>query len=213
MSTAKEFAQKTGLSESGISNAIKRNSIPFSFCADVAMTYGIPLDWLIFGDVDGSKHYRLIEPEFFNRIYRHADFNIAAEKPVISAVEINGIIMVPAYDIPVNVVDGDFWKEEYITQKIPFNVSWLQDHGLSENDLVCLQVNGDEMMPSLGENDIALITRKVKQGNGVFALRVGHTISIKRLQYLIDGTLRISSDNPLYESEIIDPAQMGSRLK
>lgn len=65
--------------------------------------------------------------EFFNRIYRHVDFSIVTEEPVTSTREINGIILMAAYDVSVNVANGDFWKEKYITKMIPFNVNWLYD--------------------------------------------------------------------------------------
>ena len=45
--TTAEFARKAGFSKSGISGAIARNSIPYSFCAEIALTHNIPFDWLI----------------------------------------------------------------------------------------------------------------------------------------------------------------------
>ena len=52
-----------------------------------------------------------------------------------------------------------------------------------------------------------------KVGEGVisadFVLRLGNALRIKRLQWLADGSLRISSDNPLYQPEHISPADLG----
>ncbi len=74
MSTSKELAQKFHLSESGLSSAIKRNSIPYELCKNVALSNGIPMDWILFGDVDGDLHYRAMSAEYLDRAYLHADF-------------------------------------------------------------------------------------------------------------------------------------------
>lgn len=46
------------------------------------------------------------------------------------------------------------------------------------------------------------------KGDGVFVLRLGGALRIKRLQWLADGRLRISSDNPIYETEYVAPEDL-----
>ena len=46
-------------------------------------------------------------------------------------------------------------------------------------------------------------------GDGVFVVRMGNALRVKRLQWLANGDLRISSDNPIYQTEQITPADLG----
>lgn len=47
-----------------------------------------------------------------------------------------------------------------------------------------------------------------KKPDGVFAVRIGDALRIKRLQTLTDGGLLVSSDNPMYHPETINPENL-----
>ena len=93
-------------------------------------------------------------------------------------------------------------------QRVPFDAAWLAREGLYLKDLACLPIRGDSMMPGLIDGDIVLLNRARQSGVGVFVLRLGDALRIKRLQWLADGSLRISSDNALYKEEILDLAKL-----
>lgn len=114
----------------------------------------------------------------------------------------------PLYDVPVSAGYGSFFEAENVVQQIPFDAVWLHKEGLHAKDLVCLPIAGDSMMPSLKPADIVLVNRAQTQGDGVFVLRLGNALRIKRLQRLADGRLRISSDNPIYETEYVAPEDL-----
>ena len=67
VSTSKELAKVMQVSESGISSSIKRNAVPYAYCAELSLVTGVPLDWLIFGDVDGDNLSRVIKLDYFDR--------------------------------------------------------------------------------------------------------------------------------------------------
>ena len=75
--------------------------------------------------------------------------------------------------------------------------------------MACLPITGDSMTPGLMPGDIVLVNHGKRDGDGVFVLRFGNSLRIKRLQWLADGSLRISSDNALYQAEHITPADLG----
>lgn len=205
--TSKEFAQKSGLSESGISSAIKRNSVPYSFCAGISLRYGIPLDWLIFGDVDGDTFFRSIEPDYFKRAYGKTAFASLQVADGTTVFNDLGVQFINLYSTYITFKSTDVFEDSNSILKIPFNKDWLADKKLSINDLICLQNNGDSMQPDLANGDIVLINRAVKHGDGIFAIRLNDMLRIKRLQWLADSTIRISSNNPLYEPETVNPNQ------
>ena len=166
------------------------------------------MDWLLFGDVgdfgdDGL--YRCLEAEYFDRAYLDAEFNETPDLLKNAASEFSDVLFVPLYDVPVSAGHGSFFDAENIIQQVPFDAGWLHREGLHAKDLVCLPIAGDSMAPGLKAADIVLVNRARTGGDGVFVLRLGNALRIKRLHWLADGRLRISSDNPVYEPEYVQP--------
>ena len=207
VSTSKELAHIIQMSESGISSSIKRNSIPYAFCAELARGVGVPLDWLIFGDVDGDSHYREVQIDYFDRAYQRVTFVDNNEQVVLPDFSNNqaNCKFIPLYDVPVSAGHGSFFDAENIIQQIPFDAEWLEREELIAGQLACLPIKGDSMSPGLKTSDIVLVDLTHQRGDGVFVLRLNGALRIKRLQWLADGRLRISSDNPIYETEYVDP--------
>lgn len=191
------LAEFLGVNASTIAGYKQRETVPLEQCIKIAERTGVSLDWLILGkgEVGGQA---------------------AAKSTVQGAFEIletlrsdqAAVQFVPLYDVPVSAGYGSFFEAENVVQQIPFDAVWLQREGLYAKDLVCLPIAGDSMMPSLKPVDIVLVNRAQTQGDGVFVLRLGNALRIKRLQRLADGRLRISSDNPIYETEYVAPEDL-----
>ena len=177
-----ELAEFFGVTHSTVGGYRKRgNTLPLAQAIKVIEHASITLDWLILGkgEPDGGG-------------YPAADL---------------GIVPIALYDVSVSAGSGSFFERENIIQYIPFDVAWTKKEGLRGKDLACLSIKGDSMMPGLIDGDIVLVNRAITRGDGIFVLRIGQALRIKRLQWLADGTLRISSDNPIYQPEYIDPAK------
>lgn len=214
--TSKELAHKVGISESGISSAIKRNSVPYALCAQTSLTTGVPVDWILFGDVDGKNHYRTIKSEYLQRAYGAADIDakeqlaeIFGDSPEFDDAD---AVWVPLYDVEVSAGSGIEVYGERIIQRVPFAKSWLHSEGLYARHLACLPVHGDSMEPTLQHGDIVLVNHEKTRGDGVFVIRMGNALRVKRLQWLANGDLRISSDNAIYEPEQVNPDDLGDQF-
>lgn len=170
------------------------------------MGLGVPLDWLIFGDVDGDNCHRVINVDYFDRSYQAATF-VDDDEQVVSP-DFSGnqpdCEYIPLYDIQVSAGAGAEVYGEHVIQRIPFSKSWLYSENLHAENLACLKVAGDSMLPTLDDSDIVLVNHAKTLGDGVFVLRIGNMLRIKRLQWLTGGKLRISSDNPIYEAEQVN---------
>ncbi len=71
-----------------------------------------------------------------------------------------------------------------------------------------IQVDGDSMEPTLRDGDYVLIDENTTFGvNGIYAIQLGGQILIKRLQFKMDGTVLIISDNNKYQSETFNPEE------
>lgn len=179
-SSDKDFAHKLGINASTVVGYKQRGVVPLEQCIKIAEQTGVSLDWLILGKGESDK-------------------NTAAGKATPS------VVLVPLYDVPVSAGHGSFFDTENIIQQIPFDAEWLEREELFAGRLACLPIKGDSMSPGLKTSDIVLVDLTHQRGDGVFVLRLNGALRIKRLQWLADGRLRISSDNPIYETEYVDP--------
>ncbi|MDU1345825.1 MAG: S24 family peptidase [Eikenella corrodens] len=178
-----ELAKILGITHSAVAGYRRReNSLPLAQCLKVSELTGKTLDWLILG--------------------KGSDTDTASKKSVTS---IPNVVLVPLYDVPVSAGHGSFFDSENIIQQIPFDAEWLEREELIAGRLACLPIKGDSMSPGLKTSDIVLVDLTHQRGDGVFVLRLNGALRIKRLQWLADGRLRISSDNPIYETEYVDP--------
>ena len=209
--TSKELAHKSGMSETGISSAIKRNSIPYNYCAEISKAYGIPLDWLIFGDVDGEQFYRSLESSFFERAYANSDFvnTYNPNKPL--TLSNYSVEFIDLYDTTINI-ESEYDVEDSLG-KVPFSKEWLTDEKLDIKELFCLKNKGINMQPDIYDGDIVLVNRAIKRGNGIYVIKSKDGLHIMRLQWLIDGNIRISSNNSFYEPEIVDANKSNRQFK
>lgn len=179
------LAKSLGVAQSVIGGYNRRNTVPLEQCVKIAERTGVSLDWLILG-----------KGEMKGGSGGAAEFDDA------------DAVWVPLYDVEVSAGSGIEVYGERIVQRVPFAKSWLQGEGLHAGDLACLPVHGDSMMPSLTSGDIVLVNHAKRDGDGVFVVRMGNALRVKRLQWLANGDLRISSDNPIYQTEQITPAEL-----
>ncbi|QPJ61632.1 MAG: helix-turn-helix domain-containing protein [Candidatus Nitronauta litoralis] len=87
--------------------------------------------------------------------------------------------------------------------QLAFRNDWLEKFG-GVRQLFVMRVEGDSMEPTLVENDIVLINKNeitVGPGGGIFAIKWGELLLVKRLQLNpSSGKISIISDNSKYRA-------------
>lgn len=69
-----------------------------------------------------------------------------------------------------------------------------------------LKVEGDSMEPTIKDGDyIAIDENCIDNIDGIYACIIGDGVRVKRLQFNLDGTIKIISDNQKYDPQIYDP--------
>ncbi len=79
---------------------------------------------------------------------------------------------------------------------------------LAGQDITAIQIDGDSMEPGLRQGDYILITPTKEERHtedGVYVIRIEGMMKVKSLQFLLDGTIEIISDNPKYRTQLYDP--------
>ena len=175
-----------GSSKQTVYNWKNRGSIPIEYCVKFSALTGRSLDWLIFGKEDSQSANEAGAPYLIDPNYAE----------------------VPLYDIEASAGHGSLFDSERIGSYLKFRKDWLAREGLHQKDLVAIRVSGDSMDGTLADGDAVLIDRSRKRPDGVFAIRIGDALRIKRLQKMTDGSLIVSSDNKVYREEVIHPENM-----
>lgn len=184
-----DLARYLGVSTPVVSGYRQRQTVPLEQCVKIAERTGVSLDWLILG-----------KGEMRGGSGGAAEFDDA------------DAVWVPLYDVEVSAGSGIEVYGERIIQRVPFAKSWLHSEGLYARHLACLPVHGDSMEPTLQHGDIVLVNHEKTRGDGVFVIRMGNALRVKRLQWLATGDLRISSDNAIYEPEQVNPDDLGDQF-
>ena len=95
------------------------------------------------------------------------------------------------------------------TPPLVFDTEWLRRSGLRAEHAAVLYMRDDSMEPSIRQGDVLLVNlgeHKIQDG-GIFAIRYGHQLRVRRLYRRYDGGLILRSENRgRYPDETIPPA-------
>lgn len=139
-----------------------------------------------------------------NGILRMLDGEVSTESP---------FVIIPMYDVKAACGTGYENQEELIKGGLVFKESFLRKVNLSlnmtESGVICC--DGNSMEPTITHNDAVLADLRIKTidevvSGKVYAFVANKELRIKRFFKNINGSLRISSDNPdktTYPDEII----------
>jgi phage repressor protein C with HTH and peptisase S24 domain len=98
-----------------------------------------------------------------------------------------------------------------IVDYLSFQPDWLQrELNMDLRNLALVEVMGDSMAPTIDEGDLVLVDLREARfrSDGVYVLRIGSDLAVKRLQRQPDGTVLIRGDNPAYESSTVKPEEV-----
>lgn len=189
-----DLARQTGIPRRTLETYLAGTAEPKAFrLAAIGKAAGVRLEWLATGD--GPK-------------------DLEGDGPAGSA-RADGVWeefdLVPLYDAVVSagagsVVTGD----ERPLAQMAFRKYWLGKLGLRAADLVMIRARGDSMEPAIRDGDTLLLdtSRNTPEGGYIYVVRVNDELRAKRLQRLMDGSVRVSSDNKVYADEVIDVSDL-----
>lgn len=156
------------------------------FLQRVCACFGVDPGWLLLGQ-ETMGHSTAIP--------RPADAGFAEE-----------FALVPLYSVEVSAGHGAAVDQEQPVTQLAFRRDWLQEMNLRENKVVAVLANGDSMADTIRSGAVLLVDTAQRQvvSDAIYILRQNGLLYVKRLQRLLDGSMRISSDNPAYAQEVVD---------
>ncbi|MCG3698847.1 helix-turn-helix domain-containing protein [Aliarcobacter butzleri] len=175
----KEIADKYGFTQQAIGKLKTKDVINETICL-ISENENINLNWLQTGK--GEIFISEKEP-------KKNDYNYNIDLLNVRAGAGEGI-----YNYVIETVDTISLDKSFF--RTPINTNKVKG--------IC--VDGDSMEPTLRDGDYVLIDENINFGtNGIYAIQYGGQILIKRLQFKMDGTIIIISDNDKYDKEIFNP--------
>jgi len=207
------LARELQVTPSSVSDAKGRGAFPLAWALSLARKNGVSLDSILgllsdkrnelahdvplkaAWDMDepGRQRHLRIDPTPAGRIH----------SPV-SAVAIDGLIMVPKVAARLSAGRGSFEASAEIKGHYAFREDWLHSKGRPE-DMVLMEVSGDSMEPELRNGDTVLVNQGQQEvlAGKVYAVGIEDTVVVKQVERR-PGALVLRSTNPAYAPMEID---------
>jgi phage repressor protein C with HTH and peptisase S24 domain len=136
-------------------------------------------------------------------------FGIAEEKlggPAANRVSDVGrpVVVVPRLALGASAGAGSLDQNEEAEGALAFDPKWLRGLGVRPERLSIIRVDGESMMPTLGDGDDIMVDRNDGSAllrEGIYVLRMNDVLMVKRVAPTpLAGHFSIRSDNSLYAS-------------
>lgn len=116
-------------------------------------------------------------------------------------------VLVPEYGVRASAGNGRLVEGEDVVGRLAFRRSWLASRGMRADTLAVVTAHGDSMEPTVRDSDILLVDTSVQsvRVDGIYLIEQAGELRCKRLQSMVDGSVRIRSDNPRYDAEVVGP--------
>ncbi|WP_157958285.1 LexA family transcriptional regulator [Salinicola sp. CR57] len=122
---------------------------------------------------------------------------------------VNDALPVPMYDIEAAAGAGRLFDAETIQSTFYLPVELFEAEGVDPAQVVGVTARGDSMGDTIRDREQVLVNRAQRTPDGVFLLRMGDELRLKRVQRVAGGAWILISDNPAYERELIKPEDLG----
>ena len=131
------------------------------------------------------------------------------EEPAAFYNQMQDYTLVDCYQVFASAGFGATVSDELKTDPMAFRTDWLKKEGLAPERLAVIRAKGDSMEPTISNNDIILVNLCNGDAlrDGLYVLRIGDSLLVKRLQFDVLGGIKVISDNPGYETQVVTKDQ------
>lgn len=174
-----------GMSPTGVRDIIirKTKNPKYTSLEKIASALGVSVS-----DITGEEAYNL-------RKQRHPYVRLledsATDEPIPEK-------LVDVYDVGASAGDGSLVEDEEIIERLAFPPNYLTKiTKTSPHHLAIISVKGDSMEPTLKDDDVVMLdlTKTSLDYDGLFVLRWGDALHVKRVGRGNQGSVKIISDN------------------
>ena len=206
-----EIADKIGMSYVGLSKVFSKDALPKAdTLLKIHEVSGCDLKWLMTGEgmpfseeVATGSNQELLGPVGHNAkwIAQGATKALEVLDTLGNPVDLSEFVFIPRYNIKVAAGHGYVVEDEKPRFTMAFRKYWIRFHLRTDpKSLSVVKVTGDSMEGVLFDGDNVLVDHSRNQpGNGLYVLRIGEELIVKRTQTLPGNHLLVSSANEAYQ--------------
>lgn len=184
-----ELARAIGVSDNAIYKWISGRGQPsVANLVALARAGKVSVEWLATGKSGGAGGTAL------ERELRHGEY-----------------VFVPRYDVRIGGGRGGAVRNEQVVDYLAFKAEWVARRlNADARNLLLIEAAGDSMSPTFEDSDLLLVDLGEPRfkHDGIYVLRHGNELSVKRLQRRADRRLVLRSDNPAYEPTVASPGSI-----
>ncbi|MCO6514808.1 MAG: helix-turn-helix transcriptional regulator [Snodgrassella sp.] len=205
------IALTIGMSSVGLSKIFSKGTLPKAeTLIKINEITGCDLRWLMTGTgkpyPDSNQAKQTIAVESKNLTNLPAIYNVLGRP-----VDIDEFVFIPYYEVKAAAGSGYYNSDENNTSVLAFRKYWIKNNLRADpKHLSVITVKGDSMEGVLNDGDNILVNHaNNKPGSGLYVIRIGEDLIVKRVQSLPGGRLLITSANEAYapfEVDISSPA-------
>ncbi len=122
----------------------------------------------------------------------------------LSDSTMNSFVLVPRYNIEASAGGGSVVHSEQIVDHLAFKADWVhKELGTDPKNLLLVHSIGDSMEPTIRSGDLLLVDRNKSQmkGDGIYLINLDDGLMVKRIEWLLDGSVVIRGDNAIVSRE------------
>lgn len=198
-----DAASVIGLSASTYQNYERDVRAPNTEGWEAFVRAGINANWLL----TGAGEMLIASTQAYPM---HQSMSMTAAEPHV------GYVALPLYnDVRAAAGHGAVNGHEQADDALMFKEDWIRyELGAKAQDLCLIRVSGDSMEPTLRAGDVILIDHRACRPDreGIYIMRVGEMLLVKRLQALPGGKIRVTSDNPAFDPWTLDQEELGTEV-
>lgn len=178
-----DLARAVGVSDNAIYKWVSGRGQPSMVSlVNLARAVGVSVEWLATGRGVAAK-----------------------SKTETHTLDSSDYVTMPRHDLR-GVGSHNSIQNQQIVDSINFRSDWIQrSFNVDPRSLALIEVLGDSMSPTVDEGDLVLVDVHENRfkSDGLYVLRSGGDLAVKRLQQRPDGSLMIRSDNAAYEPQLV----------
>jgi phage repressor protein C with HTH and peptisase S24 domain len=147
--------------------------------SQISKTLGCDPGWLLTGEGQAEKKEVL-------------------QNETIPSFALNDFVLVPRYNIESSAGSGSVIHSEQIVDHLAFKASWVsKELGTDPKHLLLIHSIDDSMEPTFRSGDLFLVDRNKARikGDGIYLIKFDDGLIVKRLEWMMDGTVIIRGDN------------------
>lgn len=129
----------------------------------------------------------------------------AGQMLVHDVAGLDGYVFLPLYAAIASAGAGGSYSDN-IVDWLAFKKDWiLMELRAKSENLAVIIAEGDSMIPTISPGDMLLVdnSRRSIVGDGIYVLTMMGSCLVKRMQVLVDGSVKLISDNPAYAEQTV----------